>query len=102
MGLLKFLFIAITVLWLIRMVARLLFPWAMRRMAEKVMGNAQRQYQYRNNPYNTNANGGNFQQPRQPEGEVRIDYMPPQNKPKRGAKSAGEFVEFEEIKSSAK
>ncbi|WP_233632453.1 MULTISPECIES: DUF4834 family protein [Parapedobacter] len=99
--LLKFLFIAITVLWLLRMVARLLFPWAMRKMAEKVMGKAQQQYQYRSGPY---AGGQQFQQPHQshqPDGKVRIDYMPPQSKPKQGAKKAGEFVEFEEIKSSA-
>ena len=97
MGLLKFLLIAIAVLWLLRVVARLLFPWAMRKMAEKVMGNAQQQYQQRN----TTFRGGNPNEQRQPEGKVRIDYMPPQEKPKDGAKRAGEFVDFEEIKSSA-
>lgn len=94
MGLLKFLFIAITVLWLVRIVFRLVFPWAMRKMAQKVMGNAQqRQYQHQNAPY---RNSGT----RQPDGKIRIDYVPPQNQSK-GAKKAGEFVEFEEIKSSA-
>jgi hypothetical protein len=93
MGLLKFLFIAITVLWLVRLIFRLVLPWAMRKMAQKVMGDAQQQYQHRNAPYN---NG----RPRQPDGKIRIDYVPPQNQTK-GAKKAGEFVEFEEIKSSA-
>ena len=97
MGLLKFLFITIAVLWLVRVVARLLFPWAMRKMAEKVMGNAQQQYQHRN----TTFRGTNTHERRQPDGKVRIDYMPPQDKPKNGAKSAGEFVDFEEIKSPA-
>jgi len=97
MGLLKFLFIAVAVLWLVRVVARLLFPWAMRKMAEKVMGNAQQQYQQRNTAFR----GANPNQRRQPDGKVRIDYMPPQDKPKSGAKNAGEFVDFEEIKSSA-
>jgi len=97
MGLLKFLLVAIAILWLIRVVARLLFPWAMRKMAQKVMGNAQqRQYQYPNDPYR----GAGTQQQR-PDGKIRIDYVPPQDKAKRGAKTAGEFVEFEEIKSSA-
>lgn len=97
MGLLKFLVIAIAVLWLVRVVARLLFPWAMRKMAEKVMGNAQRQYEFKN----ANYRGANPNQRRQSDGSVQIDYMPPQGKSKKGAKSAGEFVEFEEIKSSA-
>jgi|SRR5690606_19080101 len=97
MGLLKFLFIAIAVLWLVRVVARLLFPWAMRKMAEKVMGDARRQYQYKNTAFR----GAGPNEQRQSDGKVRIDYMPPQNKPKNGAKNAGEFVDFEEIKSSA-
>ena len=99
MGLLKFLVIAIAVLWLVRVIARLLFPWAMRKMAEKVMGNAQRQYEYRNTTFRgTNPNP---KERRQPDGKVRIDYMPPQDKSKNGAKNAGEFVDFEEIKSPA-
>ncbi len=94
MGLLKFLVVAIAILWLVRLVARLLFPWAMRKMAQKMMGNEQgRQYQYQNNPYRS-ANT------RQPDGKIRIDYVPPQQS-KAGAKKAGEFVEFEEIKPSA-
>lgn len=97
MGLLKFLFIAIAVLWLVRVVARLLFPWAMRKMAEKVMGDTRRQYQYKSTAFR----GTSPNEQRQSDGKVRIDYMPPPNKPKKGAKSAGEFVDFEEIKSSA-
>ena len=97
MGLLKFLFIAIAVLWLLRLVARLLFPWAMRKMAEKVMGNAQQQYQQQN----TTFRGANPNQRRQPDGKVRIDYMPPRDKTKNGAKNAGEFVDFEEIKTTS-
>jgi len=93
MGLLKFLFIAITVLWLVRLIFRLAFPWAMRKMAQKVMGNTQQQsYQQRNAPYRDAG-------PRKPDGKIRIDYVPPQHQTK-GAKKAGEFVDFEEIKSS--
>ncbi len=97
MGLLKVLVIAIAVLWLVRLTVRLLFPWAMRKLAQKIMGDAQQQYQSRN----TTFSGANPNERRQPEGKIRIDYMPPQDKPKNGAKSAGEFVDFEEIKSSA-
>ncbi len=95
MGLLKFLLIAITILWLLRVVARLLFPWAMRKMAQKIMGDATQQQQY----HSRNANRDRYQHT-QPDGSIRIDYTPPKNKTKQGAKSAGEFVEFEEIKSS--
>ena len=95
-GLLKFLIIAIAVLWLLRLVARLLFPWAMRKAAERVMGKAQQQYQYRNTTYRE----ANSREYAQPDGKIRIDYMPQQKKPKRGAKNAGEFVDFEEIKTT--
>ncbi len=95
MGLLKFLLVAIAILWLVRVVARLLFPWVMRKMAQKIVGETQQQYQHHNRSrhHQSKADG--------PDGKIRIDYMPPQTKPKRGAKTAGEFVEFEEIKSSA-
>ena len=95
MGLLKFLLVAIAVLWLVRMVARLVFPWAMRKMAEKIMGKAgaQQQYYRGNSPYERNSRQS------RPEGKINIDYVPPQQ-PKKGAKNAGEFVEFEEIKSA--
>jgi len=99
MGLLKFLLVAITILWLVRLVAQLLFPWAMRKMAQRMMGDTQRRYQHRNGPYRSN---GPQTQQRTPDGKIRIDYVPPQSKPKRGAQRAGEFVDFEEIKSSTK
>lgn len=95
MGLLKFLLITIAVLWLVRMVVRLVFPWAMRKMAEKVMGNAQQQYYRNNNPHQQHTRRNT-----KTDGKVHIDYVPPQQ-PKKGGKSAGEFVDFEEIKSSA-
>ena len=90
MGVLKFLFIAIAVGWLVRLIFRLTLPWAMRKMAQKVMGDTQRQA-YGDRTYR-------YSNSRQPDGKVRIDYVPPQN-PKKGGKKAGEFVDFEEIKS---
>lgn len=96
MGLLKFLLIAIAILWLVRAVVRLVFPWAMRKMAEKVMGEAQQQYNQRN----TNGNPYQQQQRTRQDGKVHIDYVPPQQSKEKG-KNAGEFVEFEEIKSAS-
>lgn len=96
MGLIKFLLVAITVLWIIRLVTRLVLPWAMRKMAEKVMSKAQQQYYRTDNPFQHQT-----YRRAQPEGKVNIDYVPPRQT-KKGAKKAGEFVEFEEIKSSVK
>lgn len=96
MGLLKFLLIAIAILWLVRAIARLVFPWAMRKMAEKVMGGAQQQYYQRN----TTSNPYQHQQRARQDGKVHIDYVPPRQSGGKG-KNAGEFVEFEEIKSAA-
>lgn len=93
MGFLKFLFIAILVLWLIRMVVRLLAPWILKKVSQKIMGTAQQQYQQRQRPQQ-----GNHTQT-QPEGEISIDYVPPQAaRPKKGPQKAGEFVDFEEVK----
>ena len=93
MGFLKFIFIAIVVLTLIRMAITRLLPWALRRFARKMQ---------------ERAFGGSYQQPpnqsshqstkaRNSEGKINIDYVPPQAKPNPGAQNAGEFVDFEEI-----
>lgn len=98
--LLKFLLIAISILWLLRILARFLFPWAVRKAAEKVMNNSREQFQgtpFQGAPFQ----GGDprkQQRPRQPDGKVRIDYVPPKDGERNGPQKAGEFVDFEEIK----
>ncbi len=94
MGLLKFLFIAILVLWLIRMIVRLALPFLLRKMSEKVMGQTQAQYQQR---YQGNPHGQRPEEQR-PEGKITIDYVPPRKSYGDGPKKAGEFVDYEEIK----
>lgn len=89
---LKFLLIAILVLWVIRMVARLIFPWAMKKAAEKIM--SQQQYQ----PYQGQQQRAQRSQQTQPDGSVQIDYVPPKTKAGKGPQKAGEFVEFEEVR----
>lgn len=92
MGFLKFLFIAIVILTLLRMVITRLLPWALRRFARKMQEKAFGSYQQPpNNPYQQRS------EPRKPEGKINIDYVPPQAKPSPGAQNAGEFVDFEEI-----
>ena len=78
---LKFLFIAIIVLWVIRLLVRLIFPAVVRN----VFNNMQNK-----------ANG----QPRsaKPEGSISIDYMPQPDKKQGNADKLGEFVDYEEVK----
>lgn len=82
MALLKFLFITICILWLIRMIVRVLLPFAFQKMMSKAQNQANQRYQQQNNPT--------------PDGRIRVDYMPP--KEKNHADNVGDFVEYEEIK----
>jgi len=86
MGIIKFLFITILVLWLIRLLLRLVFPLVLKSIFGKMQqqaGQAAPQQQQR--------------QSGKPEGSISIDYVPPQ--PKQGnADKLGDFVEYEEVK----
>ena len=84
MGLLKFLFITICILWLVRVIFRLLMPFIFQKLVSKVQQQAGQQY--------------NRQQSRRPEGTIRVDYVPPKDREARAADKAGEFVDYEEVK----
>lgn len=95
-ALLKFILIAFAIFWLLKLVARLLFPWAVKKAAEKMMKNAD-QFQGRNgDPFASYQNSSRSQNKK--EGEIRIDFVPPKNKPKKGKDVGGEFVDYEEVK----
>lgn len=96
MFLLKFLLIAIAILWLLRILARFLFPWAVRKAAEKMMNDAGQQFQ--GSPFQGSDPRSRNQRTKQPDGKVRIDYVPPKDADRDGPRKAGEFVDFEEIK----
>ena len=83
MALIKFLFITICILWLLKMVARLLLPIFFQKMVKKAQNHANQRYQQQ-------------QQPR-PDGKIKIDFVPPRPKEEKINK-AGEFVEYEEVK----
>lgn len=88
MGLLKFLFITILILWVIRILLRLIFPLLIRnifgKMQQQQSGYAGQQQQQQ-------------RRPSKPEGQISIDYVPPQ--PKQGnADKLGDFVDYEELK----
>jgi len=85
MGIVKFLFITIMILWVIRVLLRLVFPLVLK----SVFGKMQQQQQP--------GQKRQQQQPSKPEGSISIDYVPPQ--PKQGnADKLGDFVEYEEVK----
>ena len=95
MGFLKFLLIAILVLWLLRIVMATLLPWVLRRFARKMQEEAIKGFQQ--------AQGTQFRQsgpdrPKKAEGKIQIDYIPPSAQNQNGANKAGEFVDFEEVK----
>ncbi|MEJ5994869.1 DUF4834 family protein [Pedobacter sp. Du54] len=83
MFLIKFLFITVAILWIIRVLIRLLFPIMLKNM----FGTMQQQA----------TNTGQPQRPSKPEGSISIDYMPKKEK-KGNADKLGDFVDYEEIK----
>ena len=88
MGLLKILIIAICVLYIIRMLARIFLPFlfkkAVHKMKEK-MSQQQQAYQQTNNP-------------EKPEGTLSVDFVPPTPKKKPKLDQAGDFVDYEDVK----
>lgn len=89
MGLLRFLFITISILWLVRFLFRLVLPLILQRLFNKFQQqpgqNYQQQQPYRN--YNQTKSGS-----------VHVDYIPPKDKEAKAADKAGEFIDYEEIK----
>lgn len=77
---------------------RFLMPFALRKMAQKVMKDAE------GSPFSTfqgttyEYGNRNTRNKSQSEGEVSVDYIPPKENPKRRNSSAGEFIDFEEVK----
>ena len=82
MLLLKILFITICVLWLLKMVARVLLPMFFQKLMTKAQNQANQRYQQQNQ--------------NSPDGRIRVEYMPPKEK-SRGDNS-GDFVDYEEVK----
>jgi len=94
MSLLKILLIIILVLWALRMLVTVLFPYLMAMFVGKMQREAQKHYQQQAGGAYTNTHHS------QPDGKVRIDYVPPKSskdKPLTNGK-VGEFVDFEEVK----
>jgi hypothetical protein len=82
--LLKFLLIAISILWIIRAVFRWLLPMFFQSVISKAQQQAQAQY-------------NNQQRPQQPTGRVKVDFVPQAQKSKI-PDNEGDFVDYEEVK----
>lgn len=80
---LKFLFITIIVLWVIRLLIRMIFP----AVIKNAFGNMQNQ-----------AAGQQQQRQYRPEGTISIDHMPKKEKGKGNSDNLGEFIDYEEVK----
>ncbi|WP_036602351.1 DUF4834 family protein [Olivibacter sitiensis] len=101
MLLLKVLFIAILIMWIVRILFLRLLPY----LLAKFFVNLQRKAQYQQQGYGyTGQNNGSYAHTRDDytrasqQGKVKIDYIPPQAKRKASTNNAGEFVDYEEIK----
>ncbi|RZL07885.1 MAG: DUF4834 domain-containing protein [Pedobacter sp.] len=82
MAVLQFIFATILILYILRLLVRLVLPLFLQRAVNKMSGQ---------------FNGGKQQKQRKPEGSISIDYMPPQAKPGKADK-LGDFVDYEEVK----
>lgn len=86
MLLIRFLIILFCIIYIVRMLGRLLLPALFRGMVNKA------QAQQGNPMY------GRAEQRRQKEGTVKIDFIPPDANKSAIPDSEGEFVKYEEIK----
>ncbi len=86
MFLIRFLIIAICVLYIVRSLARIFLPMLFQGMVNKAQQQQfNRQQQYRQ------------QEPKRPEGRLKVDYVPPA--PKNAIPdNEGDFIDYEEVK----
>jgi len=86
MALIRFLFITIAVLYIVRSLARIFLPMFFQSVVNRAAEQAgQQNYQQQK------------QQPKR-EGSIKIDHIPQQNRKGSVPDSEGDFVDYEEIK----
>lgn len=104
MSLLYFIVFVVAFYYVFKFSMRLFLPFAMRKLTERMMRKAQQsqgQYTYGSggSPFGTeNPFGSASRQQKNKEGKIQVDYMPPQESKRRGPATAGEFIDFEEVK----
>ncbi|SKB45550.1 protein of unknown function [Sphingobacterium nematocida] len=110
MGLLYFILFVVAFYYIFKFSMRLLLPFAMRKLTERMMKKAQQQgqgqYNYGSagNPFGSGNPFGNTDQQQSykkqgaKDGKVTVDYVPAQDPKRKGTATAGEFIDFEEVK----
>lgn len=84
---------------------RLLLPFAMKKLTERMMKKAQEgkggfTYTYTSgNPFGPQSTyQDNNQRNSSSKGDIQVDYVPPKEEKRKVAPNAGEFIDFEEVK----
>lgn len=105
MGLLYFILFVVAFYYIFKFSMRLLLPFAMKKLTERMMKKAQQQsqgqYNYggSTNPFGSgNPFGGSYQKQNGKDGKIQVDYVPSQEPKRKGTATAGEFIDFEEVK----
>ena len=86
MGLIRFLFIAISAIYILKALARIFLPYIFNKAVHK-MSQQQQANQQQTNP-----------QSAKPEGTISVDFVPPSAPKKPKLDQAGDFVDYEELK----
>ncbi len=98
MEFLKVVFILVACYYAFKFGIRLLLPFFMKKMAQKIMNNAQQgNFRPGSGPFQYQDNREQYQSPKG-NGKVKVAYVPPKEEPRDGTATAGEFVDFEEVK----
>jgi len=76
-------------------------PFALRKLTERIMKKAQQQGSYtygqpfgQSNPFGDQYQDNSGKR----DSRVKVDYVPQQEEKRKGTATAGEFIDFEEIK----
>jgi len=83
---LKFILISIILIWVFRLLFRMIFPAVLRNAFSNIQNQATANQQQQQRSSNS-----------RPEGSISIDYMPKKEK-KGNADKLGDFVDYEEVK----
>jgi len=102
---LYFILFVIIAYYVFKFSMRLLLPYAMKKLAERMMKKAQQgqggfTYTYTSgNPFGPQSTyQDNNQRNTTSKGELNVDYVPPKEEKRKVAPNAGEFIDFEEVK----
>lgn len=99
---LKFIFILIAIYYVLKLSVRYFFPLLMKRLADNLLRKAQQgggtTFTYQT--FGQQNYQGQYQQrsQRTDEKKVSVDYIPNKEEQRKGTETAGEFIDFEEIK----